>query len=284
MPSDWRYDRNVRRFRTVIQGIINDRRSGLSKSQSKGGDLLSILLTSEFYAESENTIIIDEIFTFFLAGMKTIQVSTTNLIYYLTCHPEFKNKLMAEILPVLEKAAATGDITQNLTYDSVMEFEYLLQCFNESLRIEPPTNVSISQFFEKDTTLNLGSGQLQVKKGTPIQILFEAIHHNAEQWPSPEKFVPARFDTKDPENKWQFTANGKPRKSYSFTPFMGGRRVCLGKTFAEVTIRFTVPLLFWHFDFAFVDHEKQASHKDPYSAGSKEEINIPMVLTNKVKA
>lgn len=126
----------------MIQKIINERRSGLSKSQSGASDLLSILLTSDFYSESDNTIIIDEIYTFFLAGMKTIQVSTTNLIYYLTKHPEFKVKLLKEILPPVEKAK--NDIVKDLTYDTVMELDYLQQCFNESLRIEPPTNVSIS--------------------------------------------------------------------------------------------------------------------------------------------
>ena len=41
---------------------------------------------------------------------------------------------------------------------------------------------------------------------------------------------------------------------------MGGKRVCLGKTFAETNIRFTIPLLFHHFDFKFVS-EDQALNK-----------------------
>ena len=50
-------------------------------------------------------------------------------------------------------------------------------------------------------------------------------------------------------NEWLLTSDGRPRNPLAFTPFMGGKRVCLGKTFAEVTVRFTVPLLFHHFDF-----------------------------------
>jgi len=61
--------------------------------------------------------------------------------------------------------------------------------------------------------------------------------------------VPERFDTKDKDNKWMLTSEGKARNSFAFTPFMGGKRVCLGKTFAEVTIRFTIPMLYHHFDF-----------------------------------
>jgi cytochrome P450 len=63
---------------------------------------------------------IDEILTFFFAGMKTIQVSTTNLIYYMTKHPEMKAKLLSEILPPVE--AVKDNIVEGLTYDRVMEF------------------------------------------------------------------------------------------------------------------------------------------------------------------
>ena len=65
----------------------------------------------------------DELFAFFLAGFKTIQISTTNLIYYLTKHPEIKAILMDEILPPVEKVKE--NILEGLNYDTVMEFEYL---------------------------------------------------------------------------------------------------------------------------------------------------------------
>ena len=73
--------------------------------------------------------------------MKTIQISTTNLIYYLTKHPDIKAKLMDEILPPVEKVK--DNILEGLDYDTVMEFEYLHNCYSESLRIEPPASISI---------------------------------------------------------------------------------------------------------------------------------------------
>jgi hypothetical protein len=39
---------------------------------------------------------------------------------------------------------------------------------------------------------------------------------------------------------------------------MGGKRVCLGKTFAEVTVRFTVPMILYFLDFEFVDADVQS--------------------------
>jgi cytochrome P450 len=62
---------------------------------------------------------------------------------------------------------------------------------------------------------------------------------------------------------------------------MGGKRICLGKTFAEVTVRFTVPLLFHHFDFEFVSPD-QSSQKAYYSAAGKIDFDLPMKLINKL--
>jgi len=55
-------------------------------------------------------------------------------------HPEYKKRLLAEILPPVEKVKS--EIVEKLEYDTVMEFEYLQRCFHEVLRIEPPTSVS----------------------------------------------------------------------------------------------------------------------------------------------
>lgn len=74
--------------------------------------------------------------------MKTIQVSTTNLIYYVTRDAEIRKKLFAEILPAVDKVK--DNIMDGLDYETVNEFDYLQQCYHESLRIEPPSNVSVS--------------------------------------------------------------------------------------------------------------------------------------------
>jgi cytochrome P450 len=69
------------------------------------------------------------------------------------------------------------------------------------------------------------------------------------------------------DNEWLLTPDGKPRNPLAFTPFFGGKRVCLGKTFAEVTIRFTLPLIYHHLDFDFVAPEQQVRDKILYSIG-----------------
>jgi len=45
------------------------------------------------------------------------------LIYYLARHPEYKEKLLKEILPAVE--LVKNNIVDGLEYETVMEFDYL---------------------------------------------------------------------------------------------------------------------------------------------------------------
>lgn len=84
--------------------IIADRKAGKSGSFKDGSnDMLGMLLESDFY-KTRPELIIDEIITFFIAGLKTVQISSANLVMYLDLYPEVKKKLLAEMLPVMEEA------------------------------------------------------------------------------------------------------------------------------------------------------------------------------------
>ena len=67
-------------------------------------------------------------------------------------YPKVKADLFAEIIPAVEEAKE--DIIQNLSYDTVVEFNLLQRCFYESLRLESPIPVSTSNNMSKDLTIN----------------------------------------------------------------------------------------------------------------------------------
>ena len=75
-----------------------------------------------------------------------------------------------------------------------------------------------------------------------------SIHKDPKEWIDPERFDPDRFDPKSP---MYLRPDGQMRNPYSFCPFFGGKRICLGKTFAEFMSVFTLPLIMYHFDFEF---------------------------------
>ena len=64
--------------------------------------MISLLVQDPIYKD-QNTDMIDDVLVMFIAGSKTIQTTTTNLITHLLHRPEIKEKLYAEVNPVLER-------------------------------------------------------------------------------------------------------------------------------------------------------------------------------------
>lgn len=100
--------------------------------------MLSALIKNDLYNDDE--LIIDEIVILFLAGSKTVQLTTTNLFCYLEKEPEVRRKLQAEIDEKL--GPIKDDINGKFDQELSDSFEYLKNCFLESLRIEPPVTMS----------------------------------------------------------------------------------------------------------------------------------------------
>ena len=65
----------------------------------------------------------------------------------------------------------------------------------------------------------------------------------------------------------------------SFVAFLGGKRVCLGKTFAESAAKTLAPLILYSFDLEFVD-EKHKTYKSPNNLGL---LHVPQVFVRAKK-
>jgi cytochrome P450 len=93
---------------------------------------------------------------------------------------------------------------------------------------------------------------INVKAGDSFLIDIKAVHCNPEEYIEPKKFIPERFN---PESPYYLTPGGTKRHPMSFSPFLGGKRVCIGKTFAESLTKISGPSLIQNFDFIFVNQE-----------------------------
>lgn len=101
--KDRRHDRNVTSLRKCVSEMVRDRRA--SKSASQGADkdnqdLLDLLIRSDYYDNTDK--IVDELLTFFLGGLFTVQTTTACFLMLMETHPEYKEKLLKEIIPPLE--------------------------------------------------------------------------------------------------------------------------------------------------------------------------------------
>jgi cytochrome P450 len=74
----------------------------------------------------------------------------------------------------------------------------------------------------------LVAGDCTVPAGATIGVSFLSIHFDPEAFPDPEKFDPERFS---PENMAKM-------KKYTYLPFSGGSRNCIGN-FTLITLIFT---------------------------------------------
>jgi cytochrome P450 len=153
-----------------------------------------------------------------LAGRDTTAAFISSTFFLLARAPDDWNKLQAEIahLPSLPSA------------DDLKELEYLRAVLNESLRLHPPVPMNI-RYTRKDTTLPVGNDgeRIFVAKDTVIVYSVHAMHRDVDIYgPDAHEFKPERWEN--------------IRPSWSFLPFNGGPRLCLGQQLALLEASYTV--------------------------------------------
>ena len=93
---------------------------------------------------------------------------------------------------------------------------------------------------------------LKIRKGDAILISMAHLCRDKNQWIEPDRFIPERFDSK---SEYFLTPSGGKRSPFAFSPFLGGMRICLGKTFVETVSKVTLPVLLTKFEFVLPQPE-----------------------------
>jgi len=79
------------------------------------------------------------------------------------------------------------------------------------------------------------------------------LHHNEKHWGiNHDKFIPERFDC---ASKFFKAPDGSSRHPYSYAPFLGGHRICLGKTFAETVAKKLIAMILKLYKLEHADPE-----------------------------
>ena len=133
-----------------------------------------------------------------------------------------------------------------MDFENTGDLQFYSNCFNESLRMQPPVYYSSASRLTKECKCDY----LSIETGAMFSIDMYRLGNNPDEWIEPENFIPERFDSK---SKYFLTPSGKNRNLFSFSPFFGGQRICIGKTFIEAVSKFTVPSLIYNFNFEFLE-------------------------------
>ncbi|TNV80191.1 hypothetical protein FGO68_gene8755 [Halteria grandinella] len=244
--------RNVKAVRDYCKQIINDRRANPLKD-GETADLLSILLEDEVYHNNDE-VIVDECITFFLAGSQTVKATDGNILIHLIMNDDVRAKLMNELKSQVFTSANGEDPLSSLTYEKIQDLSYFSMVFNESLRLEPPVIFSGVMKFTEQQTLE----GVNIARTDNIIVNLHQLHHDPDQWIDSERFLPERFD---PESKYYLTPSGQRRHPLAFSPFLGGKRICIGKTFAEIVAKLVISGLVSRLEFEFADPKQKFEPK-----------------------
>ena len=221
-----RFERGLARLDDVIYEIINERKA----DSADRGDLLSILMAgdgSDGARMMTNKQVRDEALTLFLAGHETTAVALTWTWYLLSRHPEARTSLVDEIDSVLGGRLPSED--------DVTKLKYTKMVLAESMRLYPPVYMVGRQALE-----DFPVGRYIIPAGSSIILSQYIIHHDERFYSNPDAFYPLRWL---PENQ-----AGRPK--FSYFPFGGGPRVCIGESFAwlEMTLILAILAQRWWFE------------------------------------
>ncbi len=209
LKSNRRFDQAKQKLDNLIYRIINERRA----SGEDHGDLLSMLLMAQDEEGGTGSMtdeqVRDEAMTIFLAGHETTANALTWTWYLLSQNPEVEAKLHAEIDEVLQGRLPT--------FEDVPKLRYTEKVFAESMRMYPPA-WTIGRNVLEDVEI----GGYTIPKGALVLTSQYIVHHDERWFPEPEKFDPERWT---PEEK-------EKRPKFSYFPFGGGTRICIGEAFA----------------------------------------------------
>ncbi|HEU4735819.1 MAG TPA: cytochrome P450 [Solirubrobacterales bacterium] len=189
------FRRRIDRVDELIYREIAERRQ--AEDLEERDDVLSMMIgaTHEDGSAMSDVEIRDELLTLLVAGHETTATSLAWAIERLTRNPAKLERLRAEAL-------AGGE-------------EYLTATIQETLRLRPVISIVLRRLTEP-----VEIGGYELPAGVSVAPSIYLVHRNPEIYPEPQRFLPERFL----EN---------PPGTYTWIPFGGGVRRCLGASFAQ---------------------------------------------------
>jgi cytochrome P450 len=207
-PGNFRIRKKMRRLDENIYRIINERR----KSGEDRGDLLSMLVAAtdaeNHGAGMSDKQVRDELLTLFVAGHETIATALTWTLYLLSQNPEVEAQMQVEIGKLGARPPAPDDIPQ---------LKFVEMVVAESMRLYPPAWL-IGRRAIEDYSID----RYTVPAGSIVMVSPYVTQRDARYFPDPLKFDPLRWT--------EHAKAGRPK--FSFFPFGGGPRLCIGEPFA----------------------------------------------------
>lgn len=182
-----------------------------------GNDALGLLLQAQDDQGNRLSIeeLKDQVLLLLFAGHETLTSALASFCLLLAQHPQVRDRVRAELQQFPSQSP--------LTLEQLKQMHYLEQVLQEVLRFIPPVGGGFRQVIRPCAFQGY-----QIPQGWSVLYQISQTHRDRALYPQPEQFDPDRFDPQHPERA------GKP---FSYLPFGGGLRECLGKEFARLEMK-----------------------------------------------
>ncbi|XP_054782760.1 cytochrome P450 714A1-like [Prosopis cineraria] len=270
----WKLEKEMEQL--ILKVVHHRKLQNQSHKDQNQKDLLQMILENTAY-EADNSsgawgmwkklkhkretqkLIVDICKNIYFAGSETTAVLLTWTLVLLCLHPQWQDRLRAEILE------AYPNISPHCFHDmdKFRNMKQLSMVIQESLRLYGPAITTAREAIKK-----VKVGEMVVPKGTNILVFITAMHRDPEIWgEDANEFKPERFEG---------GVSNACKYPQAYLPFGIGSQICLGQYFAIIEAKIALILLLSNFSFSISPSYR---HCPFYKLALNPKYGAPLLVT-----
>jgi cytochrome P450 len=229
-PQDFSRARFRKRWTAFVGMLMAERRAAGKNENAPPRDLFDLMgaardpETGKAFTDEQ---LGDQVATMILAGHETTATALFWSLYLLALDPATQEELAAEVQAVTANGAL-----------EIERLKFTRAVVDETMRLYPPAFLIARAAAGPDMVAGM-----PVKKKDVIMIAPWLLHRHEKLWRDPNAFVPSRFMT------------GTPPDRFAYLPFGVGARVCIGAHFALVEATLALAKIIGAFRVSLIDRE-----------------------------
>jgi unspecific monooxygenase len=243
LPQGWPTQQDIpryffrRRWTRFVAMLVAERRAAGKADGAPPRDLFELMLAArdpETATEFTDDQLGDQVATMILAGHETTATALFWSLYLLALDPATQEQVAAEAQGTTINGAPA---TVNGAVD-IDRFKFTRAVVEETMRLYPPAFLILRAAAAPDMIAGI-----PVKKNDIVLVAPWLLHRHEKLWQDPNAFIPSRFMT------------GTPPDRFAYLPFGVGARVCIGAHFALVEATLALAKMIGAFRVDLVDRE-----------------------------
>lgn len=234
----WLYgNRELKESMKILNNFVDDatRLADSSKREGKYDYLNTLRDRCADQAEVR-----EQVLGLLAAGRDTTASLMSWVFYCLVRNPHVLVKLRAVVLEDFGEYTSDSEaVARDITFQKLKNCQYLQHVMKETLRLHSIVAFN-SRMAVRDTVLPTGGGHdgtmpVFVPAGTEVNFSTHVMHRRRDLWgEDADKFMPERWEA--------------ARPGWSYVPFNGGPRLCIGQQFALTEAGFVIVRLLQRYD------------------------------------